>query len=67
MLYESSDRLGGWINTKHVDVGSGAAVFETGPRSLRPQGVSALYTSDLVFDLYTLRVPATRMSVLESC
>ena len=53
MLYESSDRLGGWINTKHVDVGSGAAVFETGPRSLRPHGVSALYTSDLVFDLYS--------------
>ena len=47
-LFESSSRLGGWIGSTKVDVGAGEVVFENGPRSLRPAGVSGLVTLDLV-------------------
>ena len=47
-LYEASERLGGWVRTKYMDVGNGSVVFEQGPRSLRPQTISGLVTLELV-------------------
>ena len=35
-LFESSHRLGGWIDSEIVQVEGGEVVFEWGPRSLRP-------------------------------
>jgi hypothetical protein len=35
-IYESSPRVGGWLNSKYVDVPGGQVLFEQGPRSLRP-------------------------------
>ncbi|KAF2199509.1 Protoporphyrinogen oxidase [Delitschia confertaspora ATCC 74209] len=34
-IYEASNRLGGWIQSKHVDVPNGNVLFEAGPRTLR--------------------------------
>ncbi|KAI9886371.1 MAG: hypothetical protein M1823_001825 [Watsoniomyces obsoletus] len=47
-LYEKSHRLGGWLNTKSVNIGDGTVVFEQGPRSLRTKGVSAQVTKYLI-------------------
>ncbi|KZF22390.1 Protoporphyrinogen oxidase [Xylona heveae TC161] len=44
-LYEQSSRVGGWVQSKKVDVGDGSIVFEEGPRTLRctmPNGMVAL-------------------------
>ncbi len=36
-IFERGERLGGWVDSELVDVGSGrSALFEWGPRSLRP-------------------------------
>lgn len=47
-LYEGSSRLGGWLQSKHIDVGNGQVVFEQGPRTLRPTSPNGLLTLDLV-------------------
>lgn len=47
-LYESGKRLGGWLQTTSVNIGDGTVVFEQGPRTIRPDGVSAVYTKQLV-------------------
>lgn len=47
-LYESTERLGGWLRSKHVDVGNGTVVFEQGPRTLRPHTPAGLVTLELV-------------------
>jgi oxygen-dependent protoporphyrinogen oxidase len=47
-LYESSDRLGGWVQTQSVDVGDGKVVFEQGPRTLRPHTINGKVTLALV-------------------
>lgn len=47
-LFEKSDRLGGWLQSKHVDVGNGNIVFEQGPRTLRPHGPNGLATLEIV-------------------
>jgi oxygen-dependent protoporphyrinogen oxidase len=47
-LYEGSPRLGGWLHSKHIDVGNGQVVFEQGPRTLRPKTPSGFLTLDLV-------------------
>lgn len=44
-LLESSSRLGGWIQTKQYEDG---AVFELGPRGLRPAGPSGRASLQLV-------------------
>lgn len=36
-IFESKAELGGWLRSKTVDVGDGQVIFESGPRSLRPQ------------------------------
>ena len=47
-LYESAPRLGGWLRSTSVDVGSGKVVFEQGPRNLRPSVPNGMVTLELV-------------------
>ena len=47
-LFEASSRLGGWLHSKQVNVGTGKVVFEQGPRNLRPTNPTGLVTLDLV-------------------
>ena len=47
-LFESSSRLGGWLHSRSVDVGSGNVIFEQGPRNLRPTMPNGLVTLNLV-------------------
>lgn len=47
-LFESSSRLGGWLHSRSVDIGSGNVIFEQGPRNLRPTIPNGLVTLDLV-------------------
>ena len=47
-IYEAQERLGGWLNSKCVNVGNGSVVFESGPRTLRPSTVAGLVTVDMV-------------------
>ena len=51
-LFEASSRLGGWLHSRSVDVGSGSVVFEQGPRNLRPTMPNGLITLDLVQELH---------------
>lgn len=56
-IYESSDRMGGWLNSKHVNVGNGKVVFEQGPRTLRP---------DLPYGSLTLNLVSESQSLLHN-
>ena len=47
-LYEGSDRLGGWLRSKQINIGNGTVVFEQGPRTLRPSTSAAMVTLDMV-------------------
>ena len=47
-LIEGSDRLGGWLRSSSVDVGTGNVVFEQGPRNLRPSWPNGHVTLGLV-------------------
>ena len=47
-LFEASSRLGGWLHSKSVDIGSGNVVFEQGPRTIRPTVPNGLVTLSLV-------------------
>jgi len=47
-IYEGSDRLGGWMKSQRIDVGTGDVVFEQGPRTLRPNPPAGLVTLDIV-------------------
>ncbi len=47
-LFEGSNRLGGWLHSTSVDVGTGKVVFEQGPRNLRPSWPNGHITLDLV-------------------
>lgn len=48
-IYEGSDRMGGWLRSKRFDVKGGQILFESGPRTLRPEGsVAGLTTLELV-------------------
>lgn len=46
-LYEASDRVGGWLSSKRVDVHDGSILFEAGPRTLRPHA-NGILTARLV-------------------
>lgn len=35
-VFEAKDRIGGWVNSELVEVNDGQALFEWGPRTLRP-------------------------------
>ncbi|PQE29244.1 protoporphyrinogen oxidase protein [Rutstroemia sp. NJR-2017a BBW] len=50
-IYEGSDRLGGWMQSKQIDVKGGQVVFEQGPRTLRPSNPPGLVTVNLIRDL----------------
>ena len=50
-IFEASSRLGGWLHSSKVDVGTGNVVFEQGPRTLRPTVPNGLITLDLVSSL----------------
>ena len=54
VLFEASSRLGGWLNSRSVDVGNGKVVFEQGPRTLRPTVPNGIITLDLVRNLLLL-------------
>lgn len=41
-IYESGDRIGGWLSSKRVDVKGGNVLFEAGPRTLRPNANGVL-------------------------
>lgn len=47
-LFESGDRLGGWLHSEEVDVGNGKVLFEKGPRTLRPTAPNGILTLDVV-------------------
>lgn len=47
-LLEASERFGGWLHSNKYKDGT---VFDYGPRSFRPQGVSGLNTIDLALKL----------------
>lgn len=51
-LYESSERLGGWLRTKYIDVGDGEVVFEQGPRTLRPNTPAGFVALNLVGSVF---------------
>lgn len=44
-LYEGKDHVGGWIQSKRVPVKGGTVLFESGPRTLRPQSNGVLTAS----------------------
>ncbi|KAL9597368.1 MAG: hypothetical protein Q9219_005177 [cf. Caloplaca sp. 3 TL-2023] len=50
-VFEGSPRLGGWLRSDQVDVGSGKVLFEQGPRNLRPTYPNGWVTLDLVQSL----------------
>ncbi|KAL8644465.1 MAG: hypothetical protein Q9226_007750, partial [Calogaya cf. arnoldii] len=50
-LFEGSSRLGGWLHSKQINVGTGNIVFEQGPRTLRPSRPNGWVTLDLIRDL----------------
>ena len=47
-IYEGRDKVGGWLQSKYVDVGNGKILFEQGPRTLRPSTPSAMVTLEMV-------------------
>jgi hypothetical protein len=49
-VYEAGSRLGGWIDSRYVEGDKGKKIlFERGPRTLRPVGVNAQVTLQLVW------------------
>lgn len=53
-LYEAGDRIGGWLESRRVEVEGGSVLFEKGPRTLRPaqNGVLAARLVGFVFILW---------------
>ncbi|KAE9381840.1 Protoporphyrinogen oxidase [Stipitochalara longipes BDJ] len=47
-IYESEDKLGGWLKSKYVDVKNGRILFEQGPRTLRPSTPASLVTLEMI-------------------
>ncbi|GAB7365076.1 hypothetical protein MBLNU230_g5857t1 [Neophaeotheca triangularis] len=41
-IYEAGERMGGWLDSKRVEVEGGNVLFESGPRTLRTQGNGVL-------------------------
>ncbi len=51
-IYESGNKLGGWLRSKYVDIGNGRILFEQGPRTLRPTTASAIVTLEMVCKIH---------------
>ncbi|XP_058467500.1 protoporphyrinogen oxidase [Malaya genurostris] len=49
LILETSNRVGGWIRSERFD--SEGYVFESGPRTIRPKGLAASNTLDLIEDV----------------
>lgn len=49
-IYEKADRLGGWMRSDVIDTDDGKIIFESGPRSLRPDGPNGFLALQLVRD-----------------
>ncbi|KAK4498067.1 hypothetical protein PRZ48_010723 [Zasmidium cellare] len=49
-IYEAKDHIGGWLQSKRVPVKGGSVVFESGPRTLRPQS-NGILTASLIQEL----------------
>jgi hypothetical protein len=47
-LFEAKETLGGWVKSTKIDVGDGEVMFESGPRSLRPQAPAGTIALKLV-------------------
>lgn len=47
-IYEGSSRLGGWLQSKQVEVEKGTVLFESGPRTLRCNSTAGMVTLELV-------------------
>lgn len=47
-VFDAAPRLGGWLHSTSIDVGTGNVVFEQGPRNLRPSQPSGMVTLELV-------------------
>ena len=47
-LLEGGNRLGGWLHSQAVETSDGTAIFEKGPRTLRPTVPNGILTLDLV-------------------
>ena len=50
-VYDASPRLGGWLESKHIECEGGKVIFEQGPRSLRVKTDTAVATLMLVREL----------------
>jgi oxygen-dependent protoporphyrinogen oxidase len=50
-IYEGSEKLGGWLQSKRVEVEGGSIVFEQGPRTLRPGTLAGWVTLEMVFQI----------------
>lgn len=63
-LYESQNRLGGWIQSEYVDVEKGMILLESGPRTLRYGTTSSLTVAELVSDnpIIPILIPKLNMS-----
>ena len=55
-LFETKDRLAGWLRSTEIDVEGGRVLFEHGPRTLRPSGASGMATLDLVRSVLSPRM-----------
>ena len=61
-VLESSDRVGGWLQSCTTEHG---AVFELGPRSIRPVGNAGMATLKIVGTiLYRVKFPHSAMHLL---
>lgn len=49
-IFESSDRIGGWLLSKRVPVKDGSIIFEAGPRTIRPS-TNGMLTARLLQEL----------------
>ena len=47
-VFEANPRVGGWLQSKHVEVNDGTILFEQGPRTLRAKTLNAFATISLV-------------------
>lgn len=46
-VYEGSSRMGGWLQSKQVEVEKGTVLFESGPRTLRCNSTAGMVTLEL--------------------
>ena len=47
-IYESGEKVGGWLKSDYVPVEGGKVLFESGPRTLRAEGPSSRFMLHLV-------------------